>query len=471
MDKERIQYYINKWETSRIRKNIITADRYYVGKHEILKRERTAIGDDGKPQSVENLPNNKIVFNLYAKIVDQKTNYLFGKETIFQSKDNRYNDYLQNIFDKNFMRILPSLARNSINNGIAWLHPYYDEEGKLRFKRIPSSELCPIWADAEHTKLDMAIRIYDVDVYELGRERVVKKIEVYTKDGVERFTYEHGNLSEEEYSPYVITYTQRGDGSIIEQPYNWERVPLIAFKSNSMETPLLNKVKTLQDGINVMLSDFENSMQEDSGSSILVLKNYEGQNLGEFRKNLATYRAVKVRSMDGGEGGLESLQIEVNSESYQTILTVLKDSMIEAANAFDAKDQRMGTSPNEMNLRSMYSDIDLDANGMEREYTAALDDLMWFVDAYLFKIGAGNYFDIPVNVIFNRDMIVNESQVITNCKESMGIISQETIVENHPWVNDVDEEMKRLDDEESKRDLTYEMFNTPNGYVNENAEE
>lgn len=48
-----------------------------------------------------------------------------------------------------------------------------------------------------------------------------------------------------------------------------------------------------------MISDFENNMQEDARNTILVLKNYDGENLGEFRHNLSTYGAVKVRE-DGG---------------------------------------------------------------------------------------------------------------------------------------------------------------------------
>ena len=83
------------------------------------------------------------------------------------------------------------------------------------------------------------------------------------------------------------------DGAV--RGLNWEKIPLIPLKYNEEEIPLLKKVKPLQDGINTMLSDFENNMQEDSRNTILVLKNYEGTNLGEFRRNLATYGAVKVR--------------------------------------------------------------------------------------------------------------------------------------------------------------------------------
>ena len=46
--------------------------------------------------------------------------------------------------------------------------------------------------------------------------------------------------------------------------------------NNEEEIPLLKKVKPLQDGINTMLSDFENNMQEDSRNTILVLTSGSG---------------------------------------------------------------------------------------------------------------------------------------------------------------------------------------------------
>ena len=33
-----------------------------------------------------------------------------------------------------------------------------------------------------------------------------------------------------------------------------------------------------------------------------------------------------------------------------------------------------------MNIQSMYSDIDLDANGMETEFQAAFEELLWFIN-------------------------------------------------------------------------------------------
>ena len=92
----------------------------------------------------------------------------------------------------------------------------------------------------------------------------------------------------------------------------------------------------------------------------------------------------------------------------------------------------------------MYSDIDLDANGMETEFQAAFEDLLFFVNAHLANTGVGNFDGEDVAVIFNRDILINETEAIDNCGKSKGIISDETIVKQHPWVDDPEEELARL---------------------------
>ena len=65
-------------------------------------------------------------------------------------------------------------------------------------------------------------------------------------------------------------------------------------------------------------------------------------------------------------------------------------------------------------------------------------------------ITVGNFDGEDVTVIFNRDILVNETEAIDNCGKSQGIISNETIVRQHPWVDDPEEELKRLEEEKQK---------------------
>ena len=245
--------------------------------------------------------------------------------------------------------------------------------------------------------------------------------------------------------PYVSASDDEGALAM-----NWQKIPLIPLKYNEQETPLIKKVKTLQDGINVMLSDFENNMQEDSRNTILVLKNYDGQDLGEFRRNLATFGAVKVRYDGETKGGVETLEITVNAENYKAILEIIKKALIENAMGYDAKDDRLSGNPNQMNIRSMYSDIDLDANDMETELQAAFEEILWFINIHLFNTGQGDFAGETVDIIFNRDMLMDEGEIITNIRNSEGILSNQTLVAQHPWCEDVEDELRKIEEEKQK---------------------
>ena len=49
--------------------------------------------------------------------------------------------------------------------------------------------------------------------------------------------------------------------------------------------------------------------------------------------------------------------------------------------------------------------------------------------------------------MFNRDIAINESQAITDCQNSKGTISNQTIIANHPWVKDVETELSQIEEE------------------------
>lgn len=454
-DEQFIVKEINRFKQSQRRKEMLDGERYFDGCHDILFRERTVIGKDGELETVKNLPNNRIVDNQYKKMVIQKSNYLLGQPFTIQCDNDAYVKILKQFLNKKFMRTLKAVGEDSLNCGIAWLFPMYDDQGKFIFKRFRPWEIIPGWKDAEHTELEYFIRIYEVVGYVGNTEKVIEKVEVYDESGVSYFELTDGGQlipDGEQHVPYF---------SIEDQGFNWTKIPLIPFKYNNKEIPLIKMVKSLQDGLNLIESNFQNQMEEDTRNTILVLVNYDGENLGEFRKNLATYGAVKVRTVDGAGGDVRTLQVEVNSDNYKAILELFKKAIIENAMGYDAKDDRMSGNPNQMNIQSMYSDIDLDANGMETEYQASFEELLWFINCHLFNVDMGDYEQEDVEIIFNRDMMLNEGEVIDNISKSVGIISDETLVAQHPWVDDVQAELDRLEEQKKKNMEEYGLGFNP----------
>ena len=466
-DLKYIETKINNWLHSPARRMQVTGEDYYHGKHDILLKKRTVLGENGNLEEIHNLPNNRNVDNQYAKMVDQKKNYLLGQPISFDSEDKEYAELLKKVFNKRVQKTFKDLGGLSIRGGIAWLYPYISDN-EFKLKIFPAHEILPFWNDTAHTELNMAVRHYWAEKpYATSPTDLIQKVEIYTKNGIDFYTFENNRLIPEVEKPHENYLTVKTEGE--ETGYNWERIPLIPWKRNAEEKPLIVDCKNLQDSINDIISTFKNNMEEDARNTILVLENYDGQGLPEFRKNLAQYGAVKVRSGDGGRGDVRTLTVEVNSANYESILKIFKQALIENCKGYDFSEFRSGGgTPNQMNIKSIYSDIDLDANDMETEYQASFEDLLWFVNKYL-KVE-----DKEVDVIFNRDGVVNESEIMQMLVSAGVKISNRTLLAQVPFVDDIEDELKEVQKEREEEMDAYAgavpMNGNKGGFNNGDAE-
>lgn len=453
-----LEFQITEWLSSRYLRLQKLGEKYYLGEHDILHHERQVIGKNGQLETVKNLPNNRIVDNQYAIQIDKKAEYLCGQPVSFESKNETYLAEVNRIMNAKFRKTLKNLCIDALNQKIGWLHPYY-KDGELRFKKFTPFEIMPIWTDSSHEELEKVVRLYEQVIYTGRGKEIQTMVEIYTKNGIERYNWFNNQLQFIETKPY-LTVTVTKDDEVHEEYLNWERIPIIPFKYNDKEIAVIERTKSLQDGINLMLSTFENNMQEDSRNTILVLVNYDGQNLAEFRHNLQRYGAVKVRSENGGNGDLKTLQVEVKAENYKAIVELFKKALIQNARGVDITELRSmsGGSPNQMNIQSAYSDMDLDANAMETEFQAAFEDVLWFVNKYLQHTGKGDFDGEEISVIFNRDMMQDEALIIQSLVQLQGLVSQETLVGQVPFINDPSKEMQRIRNEQ-KEELDYAGMN------------
>ena len=116
---------------------------------------------------------------------------------------------------------------------------------------------------------------------------------------------------------------------------------------------------------------------------------------------------------------------------------------------------RFGSAPSGVALKFMYSGLDLKCNALETEFKMGFENLLYFINIYLSESSLGTYKNVDLDILFNRDMEINESEVIDNCQKSKGTISDKTIIANHPWVKDVEAEEKALE-EQTKANLPFQ---------------
>lgn len=431
---EIVREEVKNWQDSDERKLMLAGQEYYRVKNDILNRTRKAIGPDGKLTQVHNLADNRIPHGFIRKLVDQKIGYLLSKPFLARADDAGYQAQLDNYFDQGFRRMLKNVGKNAINSGKAWVQVYYNEVGDLAFQLIPSEEGIPLWRDSAHTELDAFIRVYDQIVYVAKTKKTITKVEFWSKEGVRLYEGVDGNFR---YVGLRSHFSMVKDGK--ELPYNWERVPFICFKYNSEEQPLIDLIKRQVDDYDRNISDNSNNL-EDLPNSLYVVKDYDGTSASEFRRNMAIYRVAFVN----GTGDLKSASIDIDTEAHKAHIEQLRKDIYEFGRGVDTQSERFGNSPSGIALKHLYADLDLDANDMESEFQAALEQLLWFIDQHLFNTSGKDYSSVPVEFIFNRDITINETEAVTNAKDSVGVISNRTILANHPWVTSVEDEEAQI---------------------------
>ncbi len=469
-----ISLEISEWKTSKRRQEMLKGDEYYRNRTDILDRIRTVIGESGAKEPIGNLADNRLVNGFFRKLVDQKVGYLLSKPMSIQTDKEEYQKLLSSYFGKGNLRMFQSIGKEAIKKGIAWLHVYYDDAGQLSFMRIPSEQVIPLWRDAAHTDLQAVIRVYEVETYEGTRRVTVTKVEWWDTNGVKRYVLQAGGQyglvpdveAGDEGSHFKVVKSGKGE-TAAETGVNWERVPFIAFKYNEEEQGLLDFIKTLIDDYDSRKSDNANNL-EDLPNSIYVVKDYGGADGASFRKNISMYRVVFTE----GEGGVGTISLDLDVEAYKTHMEMNRKDIFEFGRGVDNESDKLGNSPSGIALRFLYADLDMDANIIETEFQASLEQLRWFIDIHIANTTEADYSGESVEFIFNRDIIISESEVIADIKNSVGLLSDETLIAQHPYVTDAQEEMDRVkkQKDEEQRQLN-DYGNLGRGGENNAAEE
>lgn len=422
-----LKYKLDEFMYSEKRQLMLIGQKYYENNNEINERKRLVIGEGGYLFEDKNLSNQKLSHPFIRKLIEQKTQYIFGRPFTIRTKNEEYTKLIYQIFDDNFRRDIKNVCKECINKGISYLQVYfYDNE--IKFKKINSEELIPIWGDSDHTWLESIIRIYKEKIYKAnGKVSYITKIKWYTLNGIENFIYENNKIKVDEDCPYEYHYTIDGVG------YNFDRIPFVYFKYNEEEIPLIKYIKSLIDDYDLLTSEDSNTIL-DQPNSILVLTNYDGENLGEFRQNLSKYKAVKVT--DGG--GVDFKNVSINTEAINQHIQLIRRDIYELGRGVDTQNERVGKATG-VALKFLYADLDLDCNNIETEFKSSFQYLMKFVDKFLEISTNKKFYDFGIEFVLNRRMIINESEAIVDCMNSVNVIDNQTIRLNHPWVNNTTE--------------------------------
>lgn len=397
-----------------------TGKRYYDGNPDI-KSEPKPKDVDG--QIDEEKSDWRFDHNPHANLVDQKVGYIVGESPNYQHKDEKVTGVIEKHLDYDFDDDLNDILTAASNKGVEWLHPYVDEDGNFNTLEIPAEQIIPIWKDRKQRVLHAVIRHYTV-----GDEL---RVEYWTAEQVWYYIMNDGELQ--------LGWYHGMDESNPTTHLNeesWNKVPFIPFKNNSQSVGDIWRYKTFIDAMNRRTSDTQN-MFDESTELIYILKGYEGTKMKEFKKNLRYYSGIAVSE----DGGVETIRIEVPVTSSNEWLEKLREYIYEYGRGVDFNKNELGNSPSGIALRFLYTGLDLKTKQLARKTIPAIKQLLWFVFEY--EDMDGTIAD-EVDVTFNYNRMVNELEQSQIANTSSALLSDETLLGHHPWVDDVEKEKERI---------------------------
>ena len=457
---------------------------YYEAKHDILKKKLNeyTIYDQVNKQQVkkinENKSNEKVPHPFHQKQVNQKVSYCCSKPiTLKYNKktDKNITDVVWNVLGFKFEKLLKNRAKEASNKGRAWIHPNY-KDGKLVFEKYRAEECIPIFDTETQSYLVGFIHFYTIQ--DLSGDEVKEKIYVEYWDEKEVTYYEEYETEKETVFIEDVTRPALGchwtttiydatlNNVLRVERHSWGRVPFIAIENNEECTTDLENIKPLIDAYDLINSNFVNTV-EDLKEIIWLVNGYGAEDL------LAYIEAIKVNGVartNDTTGKIDAKTIPIPYEARKTLLDMLRSLIYEFGRAVDTANRDLiGQAPSGVSLEFLYSDLDQKADDLIVGLKTAIYEILWYVLEDLKQQGkidrTINEFDFSIE--FNKTRIFNEIEKV-NALSNDNVMSIKSKLEKHPWVDDVDIEYERIQEEkmenlkQQQEYLNLGNFNTTN---------
>lgn len=380
---------------------------YYVGKQPILQ----------KRYSDKTKPCNKVVVNYCYSIVKNYLGYLTGIPIQYDNKDFeevfdilKYNDVVDE--DTEFLRQALIFGRSFEIN-------YVDEEGKQRFRTLETRQCVPVYWNNLNNDLAYVVRFYREDLVDENIESYI--VEVYGDK--ETVFYKSG--------PGFSTFTEIG-----REPNFYNQVPITVFSLNKDEEPIFNQIISLQNAYNDLYSGSIDDFAQFADAYLVI----KGAIADE--DDLQSMKENRVIMIDP-DADASYLTKSISDTALQDILKLADDQIHTISNSPNFNDEKF-MSQSGIAMRYKLVGFETTASAIENAMRKALQKRIELICSVL-SIVSGEQVWRDVEIVFTRNLPLSlDPSTPDELMKYKGLVSDETLLAQIPFVNDVDEEMKKV---------------------------
>lgn len=361
---DEIKLFIQDDANSEKKKAAKVGQRYYDGKHDILKYKMYYYNGDGNLVEDRYRSNIKISHPFFTELVDQAVQYILsGKDGFIRSDDTELQAELDAYFNENedFTAELSEVITGSMAKGYEYMYAYKNADDKLAFQCADCLGVTEVRAKDTDDKCEYVIYRY-VDRIEKGK-KTIHRVQVWDDKQTWYFVQtDNGHLELDDSEkinpkPHIIFSEGENTDKYFE---GFGFIPFFRLDNNKKRVSGLNSVKELIDDYDLMASSLSNNLV-DFDTPIHLVKGFKGDNLDEVITNLKTKKAIGV----GENGDMDIKTVEVPYLARKEKLELDEKNIYRFGMGLNTAGLKDTAATTNIAIKAAYSLLDLKASKFE----------------------------------------------------------------------------------------------------------
>lgn len=383
-------------------------------------------------------PCNKIVTNYCYNIVQNYLGYITGIDVTYSSE----NDFesIQQVLNYNDVHSEDSgLLRDALIYGVAYEINYIDEDVKQRFKLLDPRECIPIYDNTLNQDLRYVVRYYVADTVNKNVDDYI--VEVYDSECCRRYKSSAG------FSTFVL---------LEEKEHFYKQVPITVFYLNAEKESIFNKIMTLQDAYNKLLSSEVDDF-EAFCDAILILKGcvIEEEDMREMKQN-------RIWVLDP-DAEATYLTKSVSDTQIENMLKNINDTIHKIANSPDFNDEKL-MAQSGIAMRYKLVGFENVSSAIVANMTKALQKRIELI-CHILNLAGDEAMWRDVKINFTRNLPINTVEIASMINTLRGLVSDATLIAQLPFVSDPQKELEML---QAQKESNMAMYSFTSGMDDEN---
>lgn len=413
MDRKTAVDIVNKRLSSEAFRNAVLADLFYNGKTLVDPQ-----CPDTDFNALEDNQVQKLAFNVIKRPIKRKITYLLARpysvKGTAQAKD----------FTKNTKKLFEETARELYKKGEVWWEYVPNPQSAFAFDIVlrQAQTIAPRYINREKTEYDAVGYLWDnID----SEDKLTRYVDIVDSDGRTR-----ANLSTD--VPTEIL----GHAEVNGNPKVFSRLPFIKLTSDGFY-----EVVSVVGEMYARKYEQADTLLEDYAEPIGVITNASETDLNIVKQDLKRHKLIRVE----GTGGFAYASKASEYTALESFMKMLKSDINDQMGVV-TREQETSYITSGKAIDRLYIDMDNDAEEMGKILLDAMKDFFDFAHTE-----AGKPEQLDFDIAFNIDKTTDESAIIANIVASENLLSLRTRLEQHTWVEDVDEELKRISEERAQQ--------------------